>query len=138
MSARRTIAVPSEFLPLLLECLLSALRSAAQAIESCGLDPEAYREPLSEFDAIRATLDAIGWGATTERDVDAHREALQAALTARLETERAMLADARVSIEREHRGGEDQVQAAYAYTLRVERFMRDAGLEIPQAGKQDV
>ena len=56
-----TTTIPADFRPLLVECLLGALRHAVEAVEQCGLHPDAYPEPLSEFDAIRGALDALGW-----------------------------------------------------------------------------
>jgi hypothetical protein len=82
------IAVTDAFRPLLTECLLAALQGAAADIQQSGLDPENFAEPLERFDSIRATLDALGWGALPSIDVTTHRDVLQAALLKRLATER--------------------------------------------------
>jgi len=131
------VAVPGDFRELLTECLLEALRDAAETIEQCGLHAESYPEPLSEFDAIRAALDALGWGAATAIDVDAHRGALQRALSGRLATERHICATAIADIERGHTGAERGRVTAYTHCCRIEAFMHTAGLTIPEAGGRD-
>jgi hypothetical protein len=131
------VAVPGDFRELLTECLLEALRDAAETIEQCGLYAESYPEPLSEFDAIRAALDATGWGAATEVDADAHRGALQRALSGRLATERHICATAIADIERGHTGAERGRVTAYTHCCRIEAFMHTAGLTIPEAGGRD-
>jgi len=125
--------IPADFRPLLLECLLEALRDAAEAIEQCGLHAESYPEPLEHFDSIRAALDAIGWGVNAEIDVDVHRDALQQALSGRLTTERHMQATA----EAAPAGDEDGRQRAYRYVLEIETWATSAGLVIPEAGERD-
>jgi hypothetical protein len=117
MSARKIIVVASEFLPVLLESLLEALRDAAETVEGCGLDPESYPEPLEQFDRIRVALDAIGWGVRGDITLDVHRHALQSALTDQLRIEQNMAADGTES-------------AAHGYAVQIEAFMREAGLEI--------
>ncbi len=131
------IAIPDDFMDLLLECMLGALHDAAEQVEQCGLNHEIYAEPLSEFDTIRAALDAIQWGEREDIDVDAHRHALQIALSDRLATERDLMEDGRQSAAKGHERGEEQRQQAYGYALQIEQFMEDAGLEIPKAGEQD-
>jgi len=121
---RRIIVAPSEFLPLLRDCMLWKLTLTAQDMDLCASNAEAWREPLERFDRIRAVLDTTGWGERGEIDLDEHREALQEALALGLETERDLMAE----------GGEaakDQRHDAYRQALEIETFMHAAGLEIP-------
>jgi hypothetical protein len=136
-TAEHRIAIPDDFMDLLLECVTGALHDAAEQVEQCGLNHEIYAEPLSEFDTIRAALDAIEWGEREDIDVDAHRHALQVALSDRLATERDLVEDGRQSAAKGHERGEEQRQQAYGYALQIEQFMETAGLEIPKAGEQD-
>jgi hypothetical protein len=122
-----TTTIPADFRPLLTECLLGTLRHTVEAVEQCGLHPDAYPEPLSEFDAIRAALDALGWGAATEIDVDAHRWALEQALADRLGIERSMQATAEAD------GDETGRQRAYGYVLTIETWAESAGVVVPGA-----
>jgi hypothetical protein len=121
---RRIVVAPSEFLPLLRDCLLWKLTLTAQDMDLCASNAEAWREPLERFDRIRAALDATGWCEHSDIDLDAHRQELQEALALGLETERSLMAE----------GGEaakDQRHDAYRQALEIERFMHEAGLEIP-------
>ena len=128
-----TTTIPAEFLPLLAEALLGVLQDAVEAIEQCGLDAKSYPEPLRRFDRIRATLDAIGWGASEDIDLDVHRDELQAALTDRLATERHLQESAEVMIGED---AERQRQRAYGYRVQIEAFMHATGLTI--RGDRDV
>lgn len=123
------LPVAAEFLPLLTESLLESLRYAAEAVVDAGLAAESYPEPLSEFDAVRAALDAIGWGAAGHIDVDAHRDVLQKALAIRLATERHLRQSAEAAPEND--GAERQRQRAHRCALELETFMHAAGLTIP-------
>jgi len=123
----RKIKIPADFRPLLVECLLGTLRHAAEGVEQAGLHPEAYPKPLSEFDAIRGALDALGWGAAPEIDVDAHRWALEQALADRLGTERSMQATSEADADEAGRS------AAYRYVLEIETWAESAGVVIPDA-----
>lgn len=133
----RRVTVPEEFTGLLVESLLSELRVAAQHVEDAGLDPASYPRPLADFDAIRALLDTLGWGEreTPEVDLDDHEDVLQRALADRLATERDCIADA--DRDAAAQGAREQRDRAHGYALRIERFMHDAGLEIPEAGERD-
>ncbi|HSZ06766.1 MAG TPA: hypothetical protein VK778_16380 [Solirubrobacteraceae bacterium] len=75
-----TITIPAAFRPVLTEAMLTALQSAAEGVERAGFDPESYPEPLEQFDRARAALDALGWGARGEIDVETHRAVLVQAL----------------------------------------------------------
>jgi hypothetical protein len=124
-----TTTLPDGFLRLLTESLMGNMREVAQEIEQCGLDRDAYPEPLRRLDAIRGALDALGWGAISSIDVDAHRQVIEASLSARLTDERYLQADV------EDMSGPDaerQRQRAYAYTLEIEQFMADTGIPIPR------
>jgi hypothetical protein len=134
MSSRRIIVASGEFLPLLTESLLGVLLDAANALQRCGLNAERYPEPLERFDTIRATLDAIGWGATGDIDLDIHRDALQAALADRLATERHLQESAE---EMTSESAEEQRQRAYGCRVQIEAFLHENGLSIPRAGGQD-
>jgi hypothetical protein len=123
-----TTTLPCGFLRLLTESLMGNMREVAQEIEQCGLDRDAYPEPLARLDAIRALLDALGWGTVPRIDVDAHRQVIETSLAARLTDERCMQTDAE---EGSGPDAERQRQRAYAYTLEIESFMADAGLPIP-------
>jgi hypothetical protein len=120
--------IPAEFRPLLVESLLEGLRYAAEELVDAGLAVESYTEPLSVFDAVRATLDAIGWGARADVDVDKHRGALQHALTGRLETERHLRQSAELTPSE---GAEQQREHAHRCALQIEAFMQHSGLEVP-------
>jgi hypothetical protein len=119
-----TTTIPADFGELLLEALLEGLRSAAEDVERCGLDAEAYPEPLEQFDRIRAALDAINWGAGGDIDIENHRLALQQALSDRLRTERHMRASAEADADERGR------QRAHGYARQIEAFMTEAGLGI--------
>lgn len=129
------VAIPADFLELLTECLLAVMRDATEAVEQCGLDPGCYPEPLSEFDAIRSTLDALEWGAAPEINVHANRDALQRALDHRLASERHLCGEAIAAIEKGHVAAEHQRVTAYAYCCQIEAFMHTAGLRI--TGERD-
>lgn len=136
-SVEHRVTVPADFVGLLVEALLSELILAAQHVEDAGLDPASYPRPLARFDAIRALLDAIGWGEhdITEIDLDDHQDVLARALAARLAMERDCIIDAEGSPTA--RGAREQREHAHGYALQIERFMHDAGLEIPEAGERD-
>jgi len=121
-------------MPVLVEALLERLGDAAVAFEALGFDPDGYPEPLERFDTFRQALDAAGWGATASIDLDAHGDAIGAALAERLRAERHAVAEGRESIEQGHQGGETQVARARRHTQMIETFMRDAGLAIPPGG----
>lgn len=134
----RRITIPVDFMGLLVESLLSELRVAAQHVEDAGLDPAGYPGPLASFDAIRRLLDVLGWGehGTAEIDLDDHEDVLARVLGERLAIERDSLADA--DRDPAALGAREQRERAYAYTLQIEGFMLDAGLEILQPGERDV
>lgn len=131
------VRVPEDFMGLLVEALLSELILAAQHVEDAGLDPASYPRPLARFDAIRALLDALGWGehGTAEIDLDPQGDVLAQALAGRLAMERDSIIDAEGSPTA--RGAREQRERARGYVLQIERFMRAAGLEIPAAGQRD-
>jgi hypothetical protein len=126
-----TTTLPDGFLRLLTESLLGNMREVAQDLEQCGLDRDAYPEPLAHLDGIRAALDALGWGTVPSIDLDAHRQVIEASLSGRLADERCLQADAEAMPG--NPDAERQRQRAYSYTLQIERFMSDAGLTIPPA-----
>lgn len=130
------ITVPEDFLGLLTEALLSDMQDAAQGVERAGargqFDRVSYLDALERFDSIRALLVALGWGTVAEIDMDPHRDVLQRALAGRLETEHCFMDDAKECSTAE--GAERQYKRAHAYALQLEAFMRDAALEIPDAG----
>jgi hypothetical protein len=126
------VTVPDDFADELVETLIGELRQAGAAVE---VGPD--RDVLERFDAIREVLDAIGWGAGADIDLDLHGYALQRALAGRLALERFMMADAAESVEKGHKGAEQARDRAYGCTLEIERFMDAAGLEIPKAGEPD-
>jgi hypothetical protein len=130
-----TTTLSGDFLRLLTESLMGNMREVAQEIEQCGLDHDAYPEPLARLDGIRAALDALCWGTVPSIDVDAHRQVIEASLSSRLTDERCLQADAEAMSG--NPDAERQRQRAYAYTLEIERFMSDAGLTIPPAGESD-
>ncbi|MGA2455579.1 MAG: hypothetical protein ABSG93_18895 [Solirubrobacteraceae bacterium] len=121
----RIIVAPTELLPLLQECLLECVHSAAEGVEQCGFDVEAYPDALARLDLIRALLDATGWGEHGDIDLSVHREALQDALSERLATERDMQASA------EQDASEGGRQRASEYIGQLVTFMQEAGLVIP-------
>ncbi len=127
-------AIPADFLPLLTEALIEDLQTAAQEIGHCRPDAD-IAAALERFDAIRAPLDATGWGARAEIDLHAHRDVLQRTLAGRLATERDLLADAQRAPRTD--SDEEQYQNAYGYILQLEAFMDETGLEIPKAGGRD-
>ena len=92
---------------LLVEALLGELRAAALEVDDAGMDPDCYPKPLERFDSIRELLDAIGWGACADIDLDLYGHALQAALSSRLELERHMFAAAVESIGKGAQGRRD-------------------------------
>jgi hypothetical protein len=129
------ITVPDDFLPLLTECVLGVMHDAAEELEQAGFDVDSYPEPLEQLGAIRAALDAIGWGATGSVDLGIHRWAFEKALRDRLATERHLQASAeRMPTD----AGKTQREIAYRHALEIETFMSDAGLAIPPAGESDV
>jgi hypothetical protein len=129
------ITVPDDCAGVLLDSLMEALRDAAAKLDDCDApDPEFYRERTAPFEQVRAALDALGWGERSDIDADRHHAALQAALTARLDLERSMMASAAESVEKGHEGGEEGRQTAYRYMLAIEALMHDAGLDIPETG----
>jgi hypothetical protein len=115
-----------------LECLLGVMRAAAEEVEQCEYDLDAYPPALARFDRIRALLDSTNWGEHTGIDVREHHDALCDALSDRLATERAMRASAEEDADEKGR------QRASEYASQIEAFMREAGLTIPQASGQDV
>jgi hypothetical protein len=131
----QVIVAPTQFVPVLLECLLGVMRDAAEGVEHCQYDLDAYPQALARFDRIRALLDATGWGEHRDIDLSEHSEALQDALSDRLATERGFLADA--DAMRENTGAAAQRERASEYASQIEAFMREAGLTIPEAGEQD-
>jgi hypothetical protein len=133
----RIIQIPADFRPLLTKCLLGIMHDAAEALERCGLDPKCYPEPLEQFDAIRAALDTLGWGAAAEIDVDVHGDALQRALSHRLASERHLYAEGVAVAEKGNPAGETQRDTAYGYACQLEAFMHTAGLPIAAAGERN-
>lgn len=133
---RRIIVVSDEFLPLLSESLLEAMRDTAEAVEQAGFDVDSYREPLARLDRLRALLDAMEWGEHADIDLHVHREALQDALSERLATERSMMAEGAKSVREGRESGEQQREQAQGYVRQIEAFARDAGLDIG-GGKRD-
>jgi hypothetical protein len=145
------VAVPADFMDLLVESLLADFTLAAQGVEGAGVTPASYPTPLAWFDAIRALLDELGWGERETVDIDdvhrealqrvrvvdldVHREALQRVLVDRLEEEHARIVDADRNITAE--GAQKQRESAYRWSLQVEQFMDAAGLDIPEAGDRD-
>ncbi len=115
--------IPAEFRPLLTECLLGVMQDAAADVEGCGFDAEAYPEPLERLDRIRAALDATGWGAGADIDLGAHRDALQDALSDRLETEHHLVSE-------QGQAAKKQRQRACRYALQIEAWAESVGLEV--------
>ncbi len=128
----RIIVAPTDFLPLLQECVLGVMHDAAEEVEHARFDVEAYQQPLARLDRIRALLDVTNWGEHGDIDLSEHREALQDALSDRLATERDMQVRAGEAPK-----DDEGRQRAYRYGLEIEAFMAEAGLEIPRAGEQD-
>jgi hypothetical protein len=124
----RRVTVPAELMPVLVEALLERLGDAAVAFEALGFDPDGYPEPLERFDTFRNALDAAGWGATASIDLDAHGDAVGAALAERLRVERHAVASGRESVEQGHRGGESQVVRARWRAMLIVAFLHDTGL----------
>jgi hypothetical protein len=123
-----SIPIPAAFRPVLTEALLTALQSAAEGVERAGFDPETYPEPLEQFDRVRAALDALGWGARGEIDVETHRAVLVQALRVALELERDHIADAdRMS---SNAGAAEQHDRASAAVAAIEAWAASAGLEL--------
>jgi hypothetical protein len=134
---RRIIVVSDEFLPLLSESLLEAMRDTAEAVEQAGFDVDSYREPLARLDRLRALLDAMEWGEHADIDLHVHREALQDALSERLATERSMMAEGAKSAREGRESGEQQREQAQGYVRQIEAFARDAGLDVSEGGERD-
>jgi hypothetical protein len=127
----RIIVAPTRFVPLLQDCLLGAIREAAEDLALCEFDLDAYPPALARFDRIRALLDSTEWGEHGDIDLHEHSDALRDALTERLRTERAMQATA----ERDQ--GEQERRRASENARQIEAFMREAGLTIPAGGGDD-
>jgi hypothetical protein len=125
--------IPADRLPLLTSALREDLQAAAQAIGQCGPDSD-IAAGLEHFDAIRATLDAIGWGNTEPVhdvivDLDQHRDVLQAVLDRLLQAKRERRADA------QRAGSEEERQHAEDDVIQLEVFMLEV-LEMSEGGEQ--
>jgi hypothetical protein len=129
----QTVTVPDDHMNVLMESLMERLRFAAEQVEGADLDETAYPDRLERFDAVRATLDAIGWGEVQAFDANPHMDVLADALGERLETERALSASARSSAGENNRR---EVVRADRYAVQVETLFRLVGLAVPAGDAQ--
>ena len=116
-----------ELLETLVQSLLYSLMTIAVEFDVLDMEPGPYRVQVDRFEAIRAVLDAIEWGARGEIDVEAHRDVLQQVLADRLIAEHSLM-------QEQSDTAKDQREHSYACALTIESFMHENGLEIPQAG----
>jgi hypothetical protein len=86
------ICAPRKLVPIIVESLIEAGRAAAEDVERSGMDLDSFLDAVAAFDSIKNALESIGVG-HCDLDLDAHRAALQVALTARVNLERGMLAE---------------------------------------------
>jgi hypothetical protein len=126
-----TVTVPARLVNLLREALVVQFATAAGEIEDAGRTPSNGIDPadLEPFDAYRAALEVIGLLRTVpamavEIDLDAHRWALETALSARLGMERDFM-----DVDRTSPSGARQYRKTQRRATQIEAFMAAAGLE---------
>lgn len=94
--------------------------------------PERFGEPLRQLDAVRALLDAIGWGETenpepVEIDLDCHRSTLLAAITGLLDIERDYM-----DVDPGFEGAERQRERSRRAVREIEDFLASNALQQPE------
>jgi hypothetical protein len=133
-----TLTVTAEIVGHLRCGLHMELGHAAEEIATLSAlrDRETYRdwyaEPLEQFDAARALLDAAGWSMTdsperVEIDLDQYQPILVAALTGLLEIERDLM-----DVDPSFEGAERQRKRASRAVREIESFLADHDLQQPE------
>jgi hypothetical protein len=129
--------IPAKLVNLLREALVVKLATAAGEIEDAGRTPSNGIDPddLEPFDAYRAALEGIGLVRTVpavavEVDLDAHRWALETALSARLGMERDFM-DVPATPE-----GARQAGRAKRRARAIEAFLCEVETPEPPAGER--
>lgn len=129
-----TTHIPAVAVAILRSALLSEMAGPVDELDqACGSHekerhPERFLVPLRTLDSYRAALDAIGWQQPDRQepvylDIDAHRDAIKAAMRARLAVEHDYMD------ERAHLQGVKQQRATAADNARViEEFLTATGL----------
>lgn len=126
--------IPAVAVLILRSALLSELAGPVDELDqACGSHekekhPERFLAPLLTLDSYRAALDATGWRQPDRQepiylDIDAHRDAIKAAMRARLAVERDYM-DERADV----RGVEQQRAAAAENARVIEEFLTATGL----------
>jgi|GEM_PF-1330617 len=108
---------------ILLQSLLYSLMTTAVEFDVLDMEPRAFRAQVDKFEAIRAVLDSIEWGARDEIDVQAHYGVLQQVLTHRLSAEDGLMAEPGDAAR-------EQRERADACARTIEIWAESVGLEL--------
>jgi hypothetical protein len=124
--------IPADAVLRLREALYSQLGDVAEELASADRRPgreihDEWSTAVARFDRTRALLDEIGWSERdpehdVEIDLDAHRQAIVAALSEQLEAEHYLMAEQGQAVEK-------QRERARCHALTIEAFMAATGLE---------